>query len=63
MLESHNLTERQLEVIKLVKEGKTNKEIGVELYISENTVKYHLKAIYELLGVKNRIILRETYEL
>ncbi|WP_418512120.1 LuxR C-terminal-related transcriptional regulator [Corallibacter sp.] len=63
ILESHNLTERQLEVIKLVKEGKTNKEIGVELYISENTVKYHLKAIYELLGVKNRIILRETYEL
>ena len=63
ILESHNLTERQLEVIKLIKEGKTNKEIGVELFISENTVKYHLKAIYELLGVKNRIVLRQTYEL
>ncbi|EPR73321.1 two-component response regulator [Winogradskyella psychrotolerans RS-3] len=63
ILESHNLTERQLEVIKLVQEGKTNKEIGGELYISENTVKYHLKAIYELLGVKNRIVLRQTYEL
>ena len=34
--------------------GKTNKEIGVELFISENTVKYHLKIIYEALNITNR---------
>lgn len=49
-----DLTERQLEIIKLVREGKTNKEIGVSLFISENTVKYHLKIIYNALGIENR---------
>lgn len=53
-VENYNLTERQLEIIKLVREGKTNKEIGAELFISENTVKYHLKIIYNALGIENR---------
>ncbi|WP_430612932.1 response regulator transcription factor [Flavobacterium sp. JP2137] len=48
------LTERQLEIVHLVKQGKTNKEIGNLLYISENTVKYHLKIIYEVLQISNR---------
>ncbi|MGV4414580.1 response regulator transcription factor [Chryseobacterium sp. T1] len=52
--EDFDLTERQLEIIKLVREGKTNKEIGTELFISENTVKYHLKIIYNVLGIENR---------
>lgn len=50
----YNLTDRQLEIIKLVKEGKTNKEIGTALFISENTVKYHLKVIYKTLNVIKR---------
>lgn len=49
-----NLTERQLEIIDLVRQHKTNKEIGNELHISENTVKYHLKTIYNILGIENR---------
>lgn len=48
------LTGRQSEIIELVKEGKTNKEIGEILYISENTVKYHLKNIYKVLNVNSR---------
>lgn len=60
-LENYGLTERQLEVIQQVKKGKTNKEIGEELFISENTVKYHLKAIYEILGVEGRSALRNHY--
>ncbi|MDM1405791.1 response regulator transcription factor [Myroides marinus] len=48
------LTERQLEIVELVKQGKTNKEIGEKLYISENTVKYHLKNIYKVLNVNSR---------
>ena len=51
---SYNLTERQLEIIELVKQGKTNKEIGAELFVSENTVKYHLKIIFETLNISKR---------
>lgn len=57
-IEDYNLTERQLEIIELVKQGKTNKEIGKELFISENTVKYHLKIIYKALGIDNRLGLK-----
>jgi DNA-binding CsgD family transcriptional regulator len=53
-LNSTNFTERQLQIIELVKQGKTNKEIGSILFISENTVKYHLKIIYNSLGIENR---------
>lgn len=51
---TYGLTERQLEVINLVKLGKTNKQIGAELFISENTVKYHLKTIYDKIGIVSR---------
>ncbi len=54
-----NLTERQLEIIDLVRQHKTNKEIGNELHISENTVKYHLKTIYNVLGIENRFELKQ----
>ncbi|EDM44316.1 two-component response regulator [unidentified eubacterium SCB49] len=53
-LEDYNLSERQNQIIVLVKQGKTNKEIGAALFISENTVKYHLKIIYDILGIGNR---------
>ena len=49
-----NLSERQIEIIELVKQGKTNKEIASQLFISENTVKYHLKNIYTTLKIENR---------
>lgn len=49
-----NLSERQIEIIELVKQGKTNKEIASQLFISENTVKYHLKNIYTILKIENR---------
>ncbi|WP_317164264.1 MULTISPECIES: helix-turn-helix transcriptional regulator [Sphingobacterium] len=53
-LEQFSLTPRQKQIIELLKEGKTNKEIGNELFISENTVKYHLKTIYTILGIGSR---------
>ena len=53
-IQDYNLTERQVEIINLIKEGKTNKEIGAILFISENTVKYHLKIIYNILGIGHR---------
>ncbi len=53
-LSNYQLSDRQLEIIDLVKKGLTNKEIATRLYISENTVKYHLKIIYNTLGIDSR---------
>jgi DNA-binding NarL/FixJ family response regulator len=51
---SEQLTERELEVLRLVVEGETNDEIGVALFVTEKTVKTHLSAILRKLGVANR---------
>ena len=48
------LTLRQLEVLKLLGEGYTNKEIARALEITERTAKAHVAAIFESLGVDNR---------
>ncbi len=48
------LTPRQFEVLGLVAQGLTYKEIGETLSLSENTVKYHMGNILETLGVENR---------
>ena len=48
------LTERELEVLRLLAQGKTNKEIAEMLVITTNTVKRHLKAIFGKLDVHTR---------
>jgi DNA-binding CsgD family transcriptional regulator len=48
------LSERELEILKLVAQGKANKEIAVELFISVNTVKVHLAKIFQRIGVASR---------
>jgi NarL family two-component system response regulator YdfI len=53
-MESVNLTDRELEVLKSVARGKRSKEIAVQLGISERTVKAHLASIYNKLGVDSR---------
>jgi len=50
----NDLTNKEAEVLKLVANGATNKEIASSLHISDNTVKYHLRNIMEKLHVKNR---------
>ncbi|WP_448854382.1 LuxR C-terminal-related transcriptional regulator [Corynebacterium frankenforstense] len=49
-----SLTPRELEVLKLVAAGYSNREIGQELMLSEATVKSHLVHIYDKLGVRSR---------
>ena len=49
------LSERQREVLELLARGESNREIAERLYISSNTVKFHLREIYARLGVRNRV--------
>src|SRR5580698_2875369 len=48
------LTEREIEVLQLVAAGKSNREIGQKLYISESTVKGHLHHLFSKLSVLSR---------
>jgi DNA-binding CsgD family transcriptional regulator len=52
--EAHGLTTRQLEVLRLLAAGKTNREIAAALVISEHTVARHLQDVYAKLGVSSR---------
>ena len=47
-------SERQRAVVEAVARGATNREIAEELGITERTVKYHLRAVFDRLGVSNR---------
>ena len=48
------LTNRELEILQAVAEGHTNARIGRSLWVTEQTVKFHLSNIYRKLGVANR---------
>tara|TARA_B100000315_G_C14539869_1_gene570340 strand:+ start:305 stop:928 length:624 start_codon:yes stop_codon:yes gene_type:complete len=48
------LTKRELEVLSSLAAGRTNKEIASELNVSNNTVKFHVRNLYQKLNVKNR---------
>lgn len=55
LLQQRGISARELEIVGLLIEGKTNLEIAQLLYISANTVKTHIKNIYAKLGVSNRV--------
>ena len=50
----NKLTEREIEVTRLIVQGKNNKQIAQELYISESTVKNHISNIMDKLSIKSR---------
>jgi DNA-binding CsgD family transcriptional regulator len=54
VLERHNLSRREAQVALCCAEGLTNAEIGEKLFISEPTVKFHLRHIFIKFGVKRR---------
>jgi DNA-binding NarL/FixJ family response regulator len=49
-----SLTQRETDILSLLAEGKSNRDISRSLYLSEKTVKAHLAAIFRKLGVSNR---------
>lgn len=52
---SYGLTRRELEIVAEIVAGQPNKEIARKLAISEETVKHHLTAVFDKLGVSNRL--------
>lgn len=52
--QNSELTERECQIVELLLQGRTYRMIAEELYLSENTVKTHIKNIYSKLAVKNK---------
>lgn len=50
-----SLTERQVEILCLLLEGKSSKEVARSLYVSKRTVDFHLGRIYRMLNATNRV--------
>ncbi|NAS25023.1 response regulator [Herbidospora sp. NEAU-GS84] len=50
-----SLTDRELDVVRLVARGKTNQEVAAELFVSLSTVKTHMASVQTKLGLRNRV--------
>ena len=61
-LSGYDFTETEINILKMVSEKYKNKEIAEKSFVSENTVKFHIKNIYTKLNVKNRVDARLLYE-
>ena len=59
--ERYGVTGREGEIVRLLLEGKGNKQISEALFISDHTVKNHIHHIYQKLGIKNRVQLVQCY--
>jgi len=52
--EELSITRRELEVLELIAQGLSNREIAGKLYVSENTVKTHSSRVFDKLGARRR---------
>lgn len=53
-LEALGITPRELEILELIAEGLSNKEIAARVFVSENTVKTHSSRVFDKLGARRR---------
>lgn len=60
-LPQNQLTNRELQILQLIADGKTNKEIAATYFVEVSTVKTHVNNIYTKLSVKNRVEARLKY--
>jgi DNA-binding CsgD family transcriptional regulator len=61
LCDKYNISKREREILQLICEGKSNKQIEDQLYISISTVKEHVSKIYKKTGVKNRVQLNNLF--
>lgn len=54
---AYHLTSREIDIVKLIREGSTYREIGEKLFIAEGTVRKHVEHIFEKTDVSNKIAL------
>jgi two-component system, NarL family, response regulator LiaR len=52
--EDLGITRRELDVLELIAQGMSNREIAAKLYVSENTIKTHSSRVFDKLGAKRR---------
>ena len=61
-LNKYDISQREKEIVMLLLQGKSNKEIEDVLFIAMGTVKNHIYSIYQKLGVKNRAQLMTLFK-
>ena len=52
--DTHGLTKRELEILRLAASGSSNSQMAKLLWVTEQTIKFHLSNVYKKLGVPNR---------
>ena len=59
----HDLSAREKEVLRMVLDSHSNGEIAEALFITESTVKYHVRNVLQKVGCRNRVELQKKYTL